>query len=929
MILASLAFATAQVTLPVQPPVDLRRQASHLDAADLNGDGVLDLTSLLDPRPGTGQRPGLRVVLSTGPGAYGNPDLLPWTSNLILTDQLLADFDGDGAVDVIALAVDGNTQRGSLYAWRNSGDGTFQAPLLLTDGGAALRGVVGFTAGDLQGDGFTDVMLAVDDGTSIRVDWLAGPSSFGSAAAPLLPGVGGSGPIPVLHLADLDDDGSADLAIGLATSAQWARGDGLGGLTVVPGGAVVAPYPVKGIEAVDQNGDGHTDLAFATELIEIILIPDPFWEPTLSGPSEPPLVEVLQTSLETCVALGGPQGPAGPCVTLIDRDAQLIDVNDDGHPDLVYLTDNRFDQFTVAESLGGGAYGPGLPQLSQVGFGEPIAKLFGVDLDLDGSTEVLVAESSGTVDIAAHAAGSQVPDLRRVGSVNSGVDADGRASIVDVDGDGRPDVAVEGSDLNRVVSFRRRDDGSFEPGRTTVDELQDRAETFGTWIDLGSDGVQEFVCGVFGVFSADARVFEGDGAGGFSPGVLIQRPNGSVDLDRLFSMDMDGDGDDDLAFLDEARGTFGWYEQGATGGLSFKASSSPGPLFSYDFPTIALGDFNGDGWVDVVSNATRNGSAGREAILTAHLATPGGGFASPLLLGTYDRFGPTANVNGLFAVDVNGDGSLDIVRAGSASGSSPFISTVEAFLFEGAGGFGAASTILVSDTWPRAFLDFDGDSLPDVLGQSLPTASGGTSLFLFRGANGGFLNPERIASDPDEQLNVATGDVDNDGDIDLVVLRTESNQIDLVELKFLGDIGLPYCSDAVPNSTGLVGELSAFGSARVQDGDIELRASSLPPAVFGLMFTGTMPVSVPLANSIGTLCVGGQIGRFVQPGQILGSGMSGTITLAVDPRALPLGAGFVSAAPGETRFFQLWHRDLSTTGVPTSNLTAAVRVLMH
>jgi len=72
------------------------------------------------------------------------------------------------------------------------------------------------------------------------------------------------------------------------------------------------------------------------------------------------------------------------------------------------------------------------------------------------------------------------------------------------------------------------------------------------------------------------------------------------------------------------------------------------------------------------------------------------------------------------------------------------------------------------------------------------------------------------------------------------------------------------------------------------------------------------------------LCLGGSIGRFVGPGQVMNSGASGSFTLTVDLSALPTPTGLVTAQPGETWNFQAWYRDANPG--PTSNFTDAVAV---
>ena len=92
--------------------------------------------------------------------------------------------------------------------------------------------------------------------------------------------------------------------------------------------------------------------------------------------------------------------------------------------------------------------------------------------------------------------------------------------------------------------------------------------------------------------------------------------------------------------------------------------------------------------------------------------------------------------------------------------------------------------------------------------------------------------------------------------------------------------------------------------------------------------TGNATQSTPIPNSIGRLCVGGDVARFVLPGQIQVSDVTGAMSLNVDLGSLPSGTGFSSAIPGPVQYFQAWHRDL-TGGAQTSNLTEGVAVLIY
>lgn len=917
----------SQVTTTIQDPLELR-PTTVIVTADLNADGIPDVAFLQPRLAGTPSIERLAVVLSDPQGGYGAADDVALPAGTLVRDLHAADADGDGAPDLVGLVLDPTAQRAKVFVWRNVQGGGFAAPEVLVTGPLGGSGVLAFAAGDLQLDGFDDLVVAVDDGAGGRIERFDGP------VAPVSPGASGvtlltlpAGPAApeALALADLDDDGALDLAIGAGDAGRWARGDGTGSVSLVPGGTFTAPYAIQRFQAVDQDDDGRTDLVVYSYELEIIFIPDPFWVPPLSG-GDPPLVPVFVESEDTSVVRGGPAGLTGAVTSLGELDGRLADLDGDGDAELVHTLRDQSDLLVVREALGGGTYGPQVE-----------SALFSVrgvafdDLDGDGIDEVIYGERRGSVDLAAPAPGSSSLVLENVGSIATVIDAAGVAWAVDLDGDGRLDIALEGRRLNRIVSFFAGPDGTFGPARIAIPAVTDRLESSGTWIDLGDDGILDFVSVSTGVLfdPKNARVFLGDGTGRLRAGPIVFAPSSLIDVETLQTRDMDGDGDDDLVFMDESRGVFGWYEQDATGALTLVATASPGPNFSYFSPRYALGDLDGDGLVDVVVNAGRQGGGNpRVDELTVHLALAGGGFAAPVLLAEFPFPSPLRDTNGLFVVDVDGDGDEDIVRSGTSAGPSDSI--LEAYLGDGTGTFAAPVVLLTTDTGPRALQDLDGDGRVDVLGLSRPNVTGGTSLFWFQGqAAGGFAAPVRLAADVDEVLGSTVADVDQDGDLDLIVLRQDTNQIDWVELKVLGDVGVPYCAAAVPNSTGAVGAMAAFGSARVADGNLELRASGLPPAVFGLFVTGTEAISAPLANSVGTLCVGGQIGRFVQPGQIMGSGQAGTIELAIDPAALPAGGALVSAVPGETRYFQLWHRDVAPGGAPTSNITAGVRVLMR
>ena len=140
-----------------------------------------------------------------------------------------------------------------------------------------------------------------------------------------------------------------------------------------------------------------------------------------------------------------------------------------------------------------------------------------------------------------------------------------------------------------------------------------------------------------------------------------------------------------------------------------------------------------------------------------------------------------------------------------------------------------------------------------------------------------------------------------------------------------GTVGTNYCTANV-NSTGQTGLIIGTGSASIAANNLTLEASRLPNNAFGYFLTSLTQAATPNpGGSQGILCIGGQIGRYTGPGQILNSGATGSFSLLINLTQVPTPTGFVVAAVGETRNFTAWHRD-AVAGNATSNFTNGLSV---
>jgi VCBS repeat-containing protein len=211
--------------------------ASLPAVADFNGDGLLDIVA------GTGTR--ARVGLNNGDGTFSTTEF----PNGELRYLFPGDLDGDGDVDLFGVGFNG------CLAWLNDGTGHFSpGPFLSLFGGSSPNFASGVALGDVDGDGDLDAYIAcVGDDKLVLNDGAAGfsltpwPIDEHSNYQP--------------RLADVDADGDLDLLLPPSRylpGKVWSN-DGTGRFTRSPNEFYGYQAQTPGFVTGDFDGDGDFD----------------------------------------------------------------------------------------------------------------------------------------------------------------------------------------------------------------------------------------------------------------------------------------------------------------------------------------------------------------------------------------------------------------------------------------------------------------------------------------------------------------------------------------------------------------------------------------------------------------------------------------------------------------------------------------------
>lgn len=545
----------------------LENESAHSPAlGDFNGDGKQDLALLKNKR--------VDVRFGNGDATFQPVQVIRLPHDAF--HMMSGDFNDD-RFDDLALA-EKDAIRVLLFDRTGQVQSAFSIPTGIASGSLIAADFTGDGVPDLAGfGGSAGILLLVCDGKG----HFARPRKIAA------------GPIYTVLAGDLNDDGRKDLVVIRYRGYRNATVTGL--MNQGKGIFRFEAHSLSLLEAlqfslVDTNGDGMEDLLFGTE-------------PTMSDVLG--LVIRKSDGYENPVYLHEPDSV---------RAIRSVDMNRDGRPDVLYISDTG--RFVVRLSLPNGRLTA--PKISGAVAGVPRTIAIG-DLNSDGWPDAVLTGEYATQVMTGNGAGG----FHAARSIGFGA---GSVATADFNRDGWIDVAVSESNIEILLG---RPNSQFQRPFFIGTGVGNNGNLLS--LDLNRDGNADLAAGGEGL-----SVLLGNGDGTFRPPHHYRFhdvSNGNL----IASGDFNGDHVPDLAVRDSDSIAILL----GNGDGSFSARTLPQEAYSFD----AL-DLNQDGLTDIIT--------GNNGVVSFQLSLGDGNFRTVQTL-------PVQDATRYAVVDLDQNGRVDLI----------------------------------------------------------------------------------------------------------------------------------------------------------------------------------------------------------------------------------------------------------------------------
>ncbi len=732
---------------------------------DLNHDGNQDLVVAnvgISP-----SNPGIvnKIFLGQGDGTFATSISLGSSDTDHSLKVALGDLNGDGNLD----AVFANSNETDKIYFGN-GDGTFSGSGQAVNSSDTLIST-GVALGDLDHDGDLDIVIAVHSGEN-RAYLNQGDGTFTAAK---IFGISSNQTLSVA-LGDIDNDGDLDIVTANDGQANYAY--------INPGSGDVSAFTVQAIGPpanssmdiclTDLNGDGKPDVVVANDGINYAYM----------GNGD--------GTFPTAAAIGGSDTDNSASISVADFDH-------DGDLDIVFATNNRTEPNKLYLNAGDGSFPDTGLQISAATYRTVCTA--SADFDGDGDQDLAFINYDTTTAHKIYLNDADKLFAVNGSNVSSGTLPTYGGNLCDLNGDGSLDLITANKGEHNKV-YLGSGHGEFSAGINVGSDTDD--SIFLICADFNNDGKLDIITANDGQTN---KIYLGSGDGDFSSTTGSAISAATRRTIRLVSGDFDSDGNLDLIIANYSDIDYLCLGNGDGTFQSEIALGVSDPTYS-----LIAGDIDNDGDLDLITAALginnkiyiNNGNGGFAAaveiaadsshndtcdvllgdfnengnldlitinygqICQIHPGNGDGSFQSGSDIGTiaYTSYRTTMG-------DLNGDGHLDLVL-GNLSGANRF------FLGNGDGSFSSTAVEIDSEAYGSSavFLgDFDSDGDLDLITTNSGTTATDTNK-IYLGNRAGICPESRPVAVPEicnNTTSAATGDIDNDGNLDLVVANSQGD----------------------------------------------------------------------------------------------------------------------------------------------------------